>query len=239
MSRKSDSLNIYDLKDLQLEAIWILDHFSDSKDRLSSLEIANYLTENYKISTSRQAVRYALEKETGVVHKNKDGYKLMEVGLKKLITPSSKNSNNLFLIEPGKPFSAKNIVLKNIFDNLKSPILISDPYLDIDTLNVLFKNIDQKKQVKFLTHNLIDKPSGILSRHLKEIRQEGFQIEVGIYSNSELHDRYIMDNNLFWLSGNSLNHLGDKESFLVSLGEDVRQSMLATFNNRWKISQKI
>ena len=80
---------------------------------------------------------------------------------------------------------------------------------------------------------------GIFSRHLAELRKENYQIEVGVYSSSDLHDRYIMDEKSFWLSGNSLNHLGDKESFIVCLGEDVRQSMMTTFNNRWKVTTKI
>jgi hypothetical protein len=36
-----------------------------------------------------------------------------------------------------------------------------------------------------------------------------------------------------------LNNLGSKESFIVRLGEDVRQSMNVTFKNRWKVATKI
>ena len=49
----------------------------------------------------------------------------------------------------------------------------------------------------------------------------------------------IINSQTFWLSGNSLNHLGNKESFIVRLGEDLRQSMLAIFNSRWKVSKKV
>ena len=90
-----------------------------------------------------------------------------------------------------------------------------------------------------LTQNLIDKPKGSFDRYLSEVKKEGFQIEVGVYSSSDLHDRYIMDNKTFWLSGNSFNRLGNKESFIVRLGKDVHQSMLTTFNNRWKVALKI
>ncbi|HEY4479220.1 MAG TPA: hypothetical protein VI981_02605 [Candidatus Paceibacterota bacterium] len=236
MAKISDSFEVHKLDDLQLKGLWVLDKLSDSKDRLSSVEIADYLIEECGISTSRQAITYALEKEGGIVHKNKGGYKLMEAGRKKL---AAGNSNSVIVIESGKPFSTKNVIVKDIFNNLKSPVLISDPYLDINTLDLLFKNLDKKKQTKILTHKIADKPSGTFSRHLGELRQEGFQIEIGVYSNSDLHDRYIMDDNSFWLSGNSLNYIGNKESFIVRLGEDIRQSMLATFNNRWKIANKI
>ena len=236
MAKISDSFEVHKLDDLQLKGLWVLDKLSDSKDRLSSVEIADYLIEECGISTSRQAITYALEKEGGIVHKNKGGYKLMEAGRKKL---AAGNSNSVIVIESGKPFSTKNVIVKDIFNNLKSPVLISDPYLDINTLDLLFKNLDKKKQIKILTHTVMDRPSGIFARHLSELRQEGFQIEVGVYSSSDLHDRYIMDDNSFWLSGNSLNYIGNKESFIVRLGEDIRQSMLATFNNRWRGVTKI
>ncbi len=236
MVKISNSIDVHKLDDLQLKGLWVLDKLADSKDRLSAVEIADYLIENSNISVSRQAITYALEKEAGIVHKNKSGYKLMETGRRKL---AAGNSNSVIVIESGKPFSAKNVVVKDIFNNLKSPIFISNPYLDINTLDLLFKNLDKKKQTKILTHAVADRPSGIFSRHLGELRQEGFQIEVGVYSNSDLHDRYIMDDDFFWLSGNSLNYIGNKESFIVRLGEDIRQSMLSTFNNRWKIATKI
>lgn len=236
MAKISDSIEIHNLDDIQLKGLWVLDKFSDSENRLSSVEIANYLIEECGINTSRQAITYALEKEKGIVHKNKGGYKLMEAGKKKL---DAGNSNSVIVVESGKPFSTKNVIVKDIFNNLKSPVLISDPYLDINTLDLIFKNLDKKKQTKILTHKIADKPSGTFSRHLGELRQEGFQIEIGVYLNTDLHDRYIMDDNSFWLSGNSLNYIGNKESFLVRLGEDVRQNMLATFNNRWKIANKI
>ena len=236
MTKVSDSIDIHKLGDFQLKALWVLDKLHESKDRLSAVEITDYLIETSGTNTSRQAITYALEKEKGIVHKNKNGYKLMEAGREKL---AKANYNSVIVIESGKPFSTKNVIVKDIFSNLKSPVFISDPYLDINTLDLIFKNFDKNKNIKILAHTIVDKPTGIFSRHLGELRQEGFKIEVGVYSNSDLHDRYIMDNNSFWLSGNSLNHIGNKESFIVKLGEDIRQSMLTTFNNRWKVANKI
>ena len=161
----------------------------------------------------------------------------MESGRKQL--REANGNGEVIAIEAGKPFSAKNIELKKVFSSLSGEIFIADPYLDIHTLDVIVKNVDTTMPVKILTQNLIDKPSGILGRHLAELRKEGYQIEVGVYGSSDLHDRYLMDSNSFWLSGNSLNHLGEKESFVVRLGEDIRQSMMATFNNRWKAAKKI
>lgn len=238
MAKVSDSIDIHSLEDLQLQALWTLEHLSEvDKDRFSSADIANHLVESCKINTSRQAIRYALEKERSVVHKNKTGYKLMEPGKKKL--RALFGDSRVIFIEAGKPFSAKNVELKKMFSSLNGQIDISDPYIDVQTLDSVFRNINKKYKVRILTQNVIDKPKGIFGRHLTDLRNEGYQVEVGVYSNSDMHDRYIMDSKTFWLSGNSLNHLGSKESFIVRLGEDVRQSMNATFNNRWKIATKI
>lgn len=238
MAKISDSIDVHSLSDLQLQALWVLEKLSDENhDRFPGASIANHLVEVCGVNTSRQAIRYALEKERSVVHKSKVGYKLMEPGKKKLL--DQVNDSRVIFIEAGKPFSAKNVELKKIFSALSGQIDVSDPYIDIQTLDSVFKNIDKKHKVRILTQNLIDKPKGVFGRHLADLRSEGHQVEVGVYSNSNMHDRYIMDGKTFWLSGNSLNHLGSKESFIVRLGEDVRQSMSTTFNNRWKVATKI
>lgn len=238
MTKISDSLDVHSFNELQLQALWVLDQLStNTNDRFSGADIANHLIEICGISTSRQAIKYAIEKEKSVAHKNKNGYKLMEPGKKRLLV-QTKNDKVIF-IEANKPFSAKNIALKDIFASLKNETLICDPYIDIHTLDIIFKNSDKKNPVKILTKNIIDKPAGTFARHLADLQIEGYKVEVGVYSSSDLHDRYIMDNKTFWLSGNSLNHLGNKESFVVCLGEDIRQSMSTTFNNRWKVASKI
>ena len=238
MTKISDSLDVHILNDLQLCALWALEQLSnDTQDRFSGADITNHLIEICGMSTSRQAIKYALEKDKSVAHKNKNGYKLMEPGRKKLLEQSQ--NDKVIFIEANKPFSAKNVALKDIFSGLKGETLICDPYVDIHTLDIIFKNSDKKKPVKILTKNIIDKPTGTFAEHLADLRNEGYTVEIGIYSSSDLHDRYIMDSQTFWLSGNSLNHLGNKESFIVRLGEDIRQSMLATFNNRWKVVSKI
>jgi hypothetical protein len=227
----SESLDVHNLPDLHLKALWALDKLSsESNDRFSASAVASYLVEKCGVNTYRQAVDYALAKDRSRIHRNQSGYKLMEPGRKAL---AALVVNRVIFIESGKPFSTKNIVLKELFQRLRNRILICDPYLDIHTLDLLFKNVEKEIPLKILTRNIADKPTGTFHRHLAELRREGFQIEVGQHTASELHDRYIMDDSSFWLSGNSLNHLGNKESFLVALGEDVRQSMLTLFNSRW------
>lgn len=234
----SDTLDPHILFPIKLKAFWALDKMGDeSNDRFTAANIALFLIEQQGINISRQAIQSALKSDGTATHRNIKGYKLMESGRRQL--KESKQKEEIVMIEAGKPFSAKNIVLKDIFSGFKGEIFICDPYIDIHTLDIIFKNSIKKNPVKILTKNIIDKPTDTFSLHLTDLRNEGYQVEIGVYSSSDLHDRYIMDNQTFWLSGNSLNHLGNKESFIVCLGEDIHQSMLATFNNRWKGSRKI
>ena len=233
----SDTLDPHTLSPIKLKAFWALDKMeTESSDRFTAANIALFLVEKQGINISRQAVQSALKGDKRATHRTTKGYKLMETGRRQLKESSQKRE--VVMIEAGKPFSAKNITLKDIFNELKGETFICDPYVDVHMLDIIFKNSDKKKPVKILTKNIIDKPIGTFARHLLDLRTEGYKVDIGVYSNSDLHDRYIMDDQTFWLSGNSLNHLGNKESFIVSLGEDIRQSMMVTFNNRWKASTK-
>ena len=230
----STAIDVHTLADLQAKTLWVLDNMTTGNNyRFSAVSISDYLIEKCGFNTSRQAVVFALKSDKKICNKNKDGYKLMEYGRKKLL---EQTNDTVILIESGKPFSAKNITLKKVFSGFGGTIKICDPYVDIYTLDIIFKNIDKKSTVNILTANIIDKPTGIFNRHLEELKQEGFNIEVRVYKESTLHDRYIMDDKSFWSSGNSLNHLGKRESFLILLGGDIYQSMISVFNNRWKIS---
>jgi hypothetical protein len=234
----SDTLDPHILFPIKLKTFWALDKMeTESNNRFSAASISSFLVEKQGINISRQAIQSALKSDRAATHRSAKGYKLMENGRKQLKEFSQKDET--VMIEAGKPFSAKNIVLKNIFTRFEGEISICDPYIDIHTLDVIFKNSTKKNLVKILTKNVIDKPAGTFGRHLIDLRNEGYRVEIGVYSSSDLHDRYIMDKRTFWLSGNSLNYLGNKESFVVCLGDDIRQSMQATFNSRWKVSVKI
>ncbi len=236
--RISDSIDPHSLETVELKALWAIDQLeSNSCDRFTSSLIARYLIEKCSINTSRQAINYALSKSRSLVHRNSKGFKLMEKGRKELMNTGG--NDTVIIIEANKPYSAKNTNLGTLLSSMTGQLRICDPYLDVNTLDILFKYLDKKIPAKILTNSVIDKPAGIFLRNISDMRHEGYSIEIGIYASSSLHDRYIMDNSSFWLSGNSLNHLGSKESFIVKLGDDVYQSMFITFNNRWKVSQKI
>lgn len=236
-SKISNTIDLHSLTTGKLRALWAISALtSDTTDRFTPTQIANFLIEDCQISTSRQAITYALENSGTLVHKNGKGFKLMAAGIKEL---NQMSSTNVHVIRSGQPYEAKYTVLKEIFASLHGPVMLCDPYIDAHFLDLIYRYLAKDTPARILTKFVQVKPEGAFQRQLAELRKEGFQIEIGCYSKSELHDRYIMDDKVFWLSGNSLNHLGDKESFLVSLGDDIRNVMEATFNGRWKSADKI
>lgn len=232
MTSVNKNIDVHSLPNLSLKAYWVLDSLTTSeKDRFSSADIANFLIEKIGINTSRQAVEYALKKESGACNKSKQGYKLMQKGKDALM-----NQNKVIFIDAGKPFAAKNFTIKEILGTGYKELSICDPYVDINTLDIVYRNFLKGIPIRIMTTNVIDKPSGSFQRQLADLNKEGYKVEVRTYKNSALHDRYIINDKHFWLCGNSLNYIGNKESFIVLLGDDIRQNMFATFNTRWKIS---
>ena len=226
------SIDIHSLPDVMNISLWVVEYLSiDSAYRFGASDIANYMISNLGISTSRQTVHAALKKATQkkFCHKNKKGFSIMKLGQDELLRQIQKEK--VVLIEPGKPFVA-GMKLETIFSSMKGVLKISDPYVDIKTLDVLYRCTTAKLAIKLLTVQIKDEQK--FKREILKLRHEGHAIEVRKISAGELHDRYFIESNHFWLSGNSLNNIGKKESFIVALGGDIRKNMLKTFDSRWQ-----
>lgn len=232
MVKGSDSIDPHTLQTTILQIYWVLDHLeSPAQERFTLAEITHYLINDIGISMTSDAVRKALIRAKNGINKNKAGYRLMEKGRKELMAT---HVDETVFIESGQPFSAKRTQLAKIFKAMKGTVKICDPYLDAATLDVVFTLVDKKVPIKILTQKINDKPAGTVKRILADLAKEGFLIEVRQYGASDIHDRYVLDDSTMWLSGNSLNGLGSKESFIVKLGSDMAQSTRALFDSRWK-----
>lgn len=64
-------------------------------------------------------------------------------------------------------------------------------------------------------------------------REHGVELEVRKALAGVLHDRYAIDDSGMLMFGTSLNGLGLKQSFVVTLGEDLRSAALAAFEATW------
>ena len=227
------------MRSFKLKVYWTMRYIEDEFDgkRSTPSEIAETLVEVFKVPASAKSV-YDVLKKSRDVHKDSKGYKLMKSGLDELSASDEGEKDESVFIEANKPFAGKSIS-KKIFIGMTGTVMICDPYFDSATLDFLYRNFSKKVEIRLLTQKIKDVPSGSLSSQIKELRKEGYHLEVRIYSSSDLHDRYVIDTKDLWLSGNSFNSLGNKESFITRIGSDIRESVLATFNIRWKSSTPI
>ena len=230
--------DVHQLRSFKLKVYWTMQYLEGSSDgqRSSPTEIAQMMVDNLKIPASAKSV-YDVLKISRDVHKDSSGYKLMKSGIDQL--PSEDREVGSIFIEANKPFKTKSILLQNVFGGMKGVVKICDPYFDSSTLDFLYRNFSNKVQIQLLTQTVKDVPTGSLKAQIKELEKEGYKIEVKVYLSSELHDRYVMTVEDLWLSANSFNGLGNKESFITKVGSDIKDSVLATFNSRWKSSKAL
>ena len=227
-----ESIDIHSLPNVMSIALWVMEYLSsDSSEYFGASEIAEYMVGKLGISTSRQAVHAALTKAVSrkFCHKNSIGFGLMKLGQDELLKQMQKEK--VILLEPGKPFAA-GMKVESIFASMKGLIKISDPYVDIKTLDVLYRSANIGIPIRVLTCQVRD--GSTINREIQKLHHEGMDIEIRKVTTGLLHDRYFIDDDNFWLSGNSLNNLGKKESFIVLLGADVRNSLNQTFDSRWQ-----
>lgn len=235
MVKISEKIDPKQLPSTRLRGFWVLDFLTtEQDDRFSAAQIANHLTEVVGIPTTRQAVFEAFKGQGQAAHKKKGKYKLMSDGREALGMEVVQKTPEAIIIEPGLPFSAKKTV-GAILSSLSGEIKICDPYCGVGLLALVHGNIDKRSSIKVLTSQIVEKVTGSFAVALKDLQSEGYNISIRVYKKSVLHDRYVIDAAHFWFSGNSLNDIGKKESLLVSMGQDVRQSMNATFDARWKV----
>jgi len=230
------SIDIHSFSDVMSISLWVMEYLStESVNQFGASDIANYMTEKLGVSASRQAVHAALTSavKKKFCHKGKSGFSIMKLGQDELSKQLYKEK--FILIEPGKPFTA-GMKLETIFSSMKGVLKICDPYVDIKTLNVLC-GCAMGFTIELLTAQIKDEQK--FKNGVFALRQEGCNIEVRKVAAGILHDRYFIDDNHIWFSGNSLNNIGKKESSIVVFGADIRKSMLPTFNSRWQSAATI
>ena len=235
-----ESFDVHLFPDVLSVSLWIMEYLSsDTTKDFGSTEIARCAVDKLGVSMSRQAVHAALKKaaKKKLCHKEKNGFKLMKSGQEELLKQMRRD--RITLLEPGKPFSA-GVELGNVFSQVAGKELkINDPYVDEKTLDVFHKHFSDKKiSIKILTSKVNDEKR--FKNSLAKIKIEGINVEVNKIGKGIIHDRYFIDDKHFWLCGNSLNNLGNKESFIVMLSDNaIYQSMLQTFNSRWQSATAI
>ena len=193
-----EAIHVHSLPDVMSISLWVMEYLStDLAQSFGASEIATYMVEKLGISTSRQAVHLALTKAVSrkFCHKTKTGFSIMKLGQEELLRLMQKEK--VVLIEPGKPFAA-GMKVESIFSTMKGSIKISDPYVDIKTLDVIYRSANIGIPIRILTVQIKDEAT--FKREVQKLHHEGIDLRRKT-TGGALHDRYFIDDNHFWLSG--------------------------------------
>jgi len=139
--------------------------------------------------------------------------------------------------EPGRRFTAKRLLAKNILSSLNGDLRIVDPYCGERTLDIL--DSMKGRRILFLTkiENLSEKERGKFLRELKDFKSEHTDFEFRNYPRSDIHDRYIISSDSLVIIGHSMKDLGSKESFAIVLNKpaskDIADALTQNFDKRW------
>ena len=240
--------SVFDFVEKPLEAgLWCLYISKNNfgKDYLNEGEIENILQGFLSIPIkSIQIVRAFARAGKKIIYKKESGYQISCVGEEFLKSLKIKNPLKLIYLAPDKPITAESSLKELIKSIKKGDLLITDPYYGLKTLEILIEFVKYHKSVKFLTAQLGGgENQAVVNNFLNDIKKEyKNKIEVKIYPNkNELHDRYILGEDIFFIIGHGIKDLGNKESLIIGIedkyGKDIRKVLEKTFYERWNMTQ--
>lgn len=229
--------DIHTLSEDRLRCLWVL-HVAKSQLHapwMSATQVGEVLRDTYGINISRQRCASLLAADKREVANrrvgNRQEFQVMKPGSDAIIATRS-----VVFIEPAAALTALREV-QDMFGSLKGEVRVCDPYVDGRTLDML-AHLEHAESVKLLSMNVKDK--GGLVRDTKAfIAEHGTQLEIRLGPKGHLHDRYLIHNDGMLLIGTSLNSIGLKQSFVVSLGADIRASVLTSFDTAWNLGNPL
>lgn len=138
-----------------------------------------------------------------------------------------------WLIESGKVYSGKKLFQEVVMSKIGSIAKICDPYCGTRTLD-LMREIKQKCKIFLLTQAIEQKET--FRRELKDFEKEfqHLEIEVRVFDGKTLHDRYIISDGNCWSIGSSLKDLGNKDTTITKLEDEVKYAIEEMFDKRWQ-----
>src|SRR5260221_436265 len=147
------------------------------------------------------------------------GYKISNPGEEYLRSLKKDEPLNVLYINPDKPRTAKKTLEALMKSFRKDTLLICDPYYGIKTLEVLEVFSKYHKGIKFLTARMGGgEKAAVLTRAIGDFKKEyGKKVEMKSMPGNELHDRYIIATDRFFIVGHGIKDLGNKESLIVAV----------------------
>jgi hypothetical protein len=224
--------DVHELPHDRLRVLWILvaAKRAPALEWLSAAEISRIARDCCSLAIPRQRVAAILQKESSTVAKTKKNkvrmFKIMMSGEDLILS----NARRILFIQPSQAFSGLKSI-EELFQCLRGGVYVCDPYIDHQSLIVLATWQDVDK-IMVLTENVHKEDR--VRRDLRFFTQEyGDRLEMRLTSEGRLHDRYVIHEDGMILLGTSLNGLGKKQSFVVALGEDIREHVLSAFKRNW------
>ena len=209
---KSAEVSYYEVKDLFLSFGRQLNNFSVNLHNAKKL---GFITEKE-------------EKESKLLSLTTSGLKTVKDVIGDTL------GNRTYVIEAGKVFSGKKLLQETMKPYIGSTLRLCDPYISARTLD--FLNIDHKCKVQILTQVIENKTN--FQRELSDFQKEykDIEVEVRVFSKNNLHDRYMISNDAVWSIGSSLKDLGNKDTIVSRLGDELKFALEEIFEKRWNDS---
>jgi len=255
MIKKFKSVNVSDFPDFYNYAkpleqgLWVLWVSKEKLQirKLTAEQISLILREIKEVSIDEKSIVTSFNRAKKKIHSYKEDdtiyYEIMKAGKEFLLAHEKTNTVTTFYFEPDKKYSSKRLLSTTILSNLKGELRVVDPYCNLRTLDIMS---GVKNKVLFMTKlNNINKQKdrNKFLRELQDFKSEHTNIEVRNYPNNDLHDRYIVTDDLIIILGHSIKDLGGKESFAIVLNKssskNIHEALIENFNRRWKISNTI
>jgi len=253
--KKFSELNTYDFLDFHIyktpleRGLWIL-WIAKKKlgiKKLDAESIASVIRDVKEIGIDAKSIVNAFNRagDKIYVHHENDAtlFEIMRPGIEYLLSKIKGGSVQLFLFEPGRRFSSKRVLSRNILANLPGDLKIVDPYCGERTLDILKDVKDREVRILTRIENLRDKARKRFLRELEDFKSENENTEFRDYPHTDIHDRYIISSDFLAILGHSIKDLGNKESFAILLdknaSKNVVEALNENFDRRWKQSKII
>lgn len=245
----SDFPDFYAFKTPLERGLWVLWVMKEKLGikKIDAEQIASVIRDVKEISIHAKSIIYAFNRAGDKVHTYHEGdstlFGIMKPGKEYLLSQMREGSVQLFYFEPGKCFSSKRILSKNILDDLQGDLKIVDPYCNERTLDILKEVRDREVKVLTRVENLRQKDRDRFLREVKDFKSESKNIEFKSYPYTDIHDRYIISSDSLVILGHSIKDLGSKESFVILLNRNTSKNIVEAlnenFDRRWRPSKII
>ncbi len=147
-------------------------------------------------------------------------------------------------ISGNTPWTDRNTRLPEFLKKLKGKIIVLEKHYGLGTLHML-ENFQKEQKVKFLTAQLGGSENADkFDKELKRFKREFANVELKQYPKSyELHDRYILSDNMLVWVGHGIKDFGDSECFLIGIPREkvseISHILELRFKERWKKSNNL